>query len=559
MTCAHGEIKSARFDGRGKLKRLIVILIATAAPAILCAHPLDESGIYHFTKIAATRDRLRFETTLTYKPYLAYYEYRDVDKNHDGKCDSMELLVYTAREFPAPAAQITLLVNGDTVPFRVRRQSRVVGQLGFLGELEFTFSFEIGLDTTRTDPFTITFIDNLNPAKLEPYKTGGINEISIDQTTPWFVFSDFEFGDFGHPGVHPSFFGWDPRAPDVRRVSFRLTPLQHAFGDPELERTYLEMRRRYEGGETKWEEIERFVARAVLDARIESDTAARVETQKTPTTYSNRATKIFFKKIPELFKTAVASPSGWFVLLAFAFVYGMQHAFMPGHGKSLIAAYLVGGNAGVSQAALLGTIVTVAHTGSVIVLGTIIYLWLHDPANGGSGGSTLSTLSTFWPFWLGSGLGVMLIGGWMFFKKFITVTREDSDPDGATPARRPTMKEVFILGISGGIVPCPSAILILNMAITLDAVKLGYFTVLSFSLGIATILIVIGVLTVKGKKLALAGVGRGFFKRLGPRRELFIELDAFFLHAFRLLPYLSFAAIVLIGAGMAWFGVWMIR
>ena len=49
---------------------------------------------------------------------------------------------------------------------------------------------------------------------------------------------------------------------------------------------------------------------------------------------------------------------------------GGLHALTPGHGKTLVAAYLVGSRGTVRHATALGAIVTFTHTASVIAIAT---------------------------------------------------------------------------------------------------------------------------------------------------------------------------------------------
>ena len=59
------------------------------------------------------------------------------------------------------------------------------------------------------------------------------------------------------------------------------------------------------------------------------------------------------------------------VALGLAVVLGALHAFAPGHGKTIVGAYLIGSRGTVKHAILLGIIVTFTHTISVILLGVI--------------------------------------------------------------------------------------------------------------------------------------------------------------------------------------------
>ena len=84
--------------------------------------------------------------------------------------------------------------------------------------------------------------------------------------------------------------------------------------------------------------------------------------------------------------------------LALALAFGAWHALLPGHGKTLMAAYMVGSEAKVRQAVAVGSAVAIMHTASVLILGLLV----------------ISLEQTFRPEtlypWLGLLSGVVAIG-----------------------------------------------------------------------------------------------------------------------------------------------------
>jgi len=210
-----------------------------------------------------------------------------------------------------------------------------------------------------------------------------------------------------------------------------------------------------------------------------------------------------------------------FVLFAFgvALVLGAFHALSPGHGKTVVAAYLVGSKGTVRHAFLLGLIVTITHVTSVVLLG-LATLWL----------SQYVVPEKLYP-WLGfsSGLLIVLIGGWMFVKRLRIALgakrshrRHDHDHDHGhdhdhdhdhvvrhaddSPV---SFFELLVLGVTGGMVPCPSALVVLLSAVALHRIAFGLALIGVFSLGLAAVLILIGVLVVK------AGAILTRFQRMG--------------------------------------------
>ncbi|HKJ27237.1 MAG TPA: hypothetical protein VJ965_06350, partial [Anaerolineales bacterium] len=70
-----------------------------------------------------------------------------------------------------------------------------------------------------------------------------------------------------------------------------------------------------------------------------------------------------------------------------------------------------------------------------------------------------------------------------------------------SPLQAITWRSLITLGVSGGLVPCPDAIAILLIAVTINRIGFGLSLIVSFSLGLAVVLIVIGLLIVQGRRL----------------------------------------------------------
>jgi len=220
----------------------------------------------------------------------------------------------------------------------------------------------------------------------------------------------------------------------------------------------------------------------------------------------------------------------WMVVAAvgIAFVLGAAHALTPGHGKTIVAAYLVGSRGTLKHAAFLGAMVTFTHTVSVFLLGmaTLFLFQYVVPEN------ITRVLGAI------SGVSIVAIGAWMLYKRVRgtghTHTHEHShdhdhhhhdhnhhDHDHAHehahhdhghhhehgPHGHTHMPDevswsgLVALGASGGLVPCESALVLLLSAIALRRVGLGLVLLVSFSLGLAIVLMAIGVLVIYAKNL----------------------------------------------------------
>lgn len=278
-------------------------------------------------------------------------------------------------------------------------------------------------------------------------------------------------------------------------------------------------------------------------------------------------------------------------LILFALVMslflGAAHALEPGHGKTIVAAYLIGSRGTVANAIFLGGVVTFTHTFSVILLGIITLF-----------ASRYILPEQLFP-WLGasSGLLIMGLGGWLFVRNLTggghghgpgghshvpgdEGSHDHSDDQGDShshdhdredapaprfrvagpkqqaglttggghdhsgesalvhshggkshshvPPGKVTLGSLLALGISGGIVPCPGALVILLLAVALHRIVFGLTLIVSFSLGLAAVLIAIGILMVKARPMMERFSGEGkLIKRLPVFSALIIILVGF--------------------------------
>jgi nickel/cobalt transporter (NicO) family protein len=213
--------------------------------------------------------------------------------------------------------------------------------------------------------------------------------------------------------------------------------------------------------------------------------------------------------------------------LAAALFWGAAHALSPGHGKTIVTAYLVGQRGTPRHAALLGLIVTITHTIGVFALG-IVTLAL----------SQLIVPDRLYP-WLNlvSGLLVVGIGASVFWSRFRHRRAHAHGhhhhhrhaPEPAHDSAGPSLRSLLAVGISGGLLPCPSALVVLLAAISLHRIAFGLVLILAFSAGLALSITGIGLVAVLAKRA---------FRRLSFEGPLI-----------RLLPAVS--ALVILAAGLA--------
>ncbi|MYA99769.1 hypothetical protein F4X90_08820 [Candidatus Poribacteria bacterium] len=289
------------------------------------------------------------------------------------------------------------------------------------------------------------------------------------------------------------------------------------------------------------------------------------------------------------------------VALVVSFVLGGLHALTPGHGKAIVAAYLVGSKGRVIDAVFLGVVVTITHTFSVIVLGIVMLV-----AQGFAPENIVPWLSLF------SGVLIVGIGAWLLtrnMKQYYSGSvhsqahghqhphphehshdhdhphaddhdhghdhshdhSHDDDHDHehphtddhdhghdpahehshdddhghsqdqglthshggrahshAVPSERTGFWGLLSLGISGGIVPCVDALIGLLFAISLGKLVWGLIILCAFSLGLAAVLVAIGILMVMAKPVIERFTGEGIWLQR--------------------LPMISAAVVILLGA-----------
>ncbi len=272
-----------------------------------------------------------------------------------------------------------------------------------------------------------------------------------------------------------------------------------------------------------------------------------------------------------------------------SFWLGGLHAATPGHGKTIAAAYIVGLRGRPVDAVVLGIFVTLSHTFGIILVGVLASL--------GSAWTVPQRVEAFLA--VGTGLLVIGIGFWMLGAQWALLragrrSEKDAhahshsahehahdhyhehghvhshrseahhhDPDQpnlvrhfrrAEPAyhrhgwgpshthdiealaeKRPSLPILLWLAIAGGILPDPGALAILLAAVASGKLMLGLFTVIFFSLGFASVLVIVGVVAARVGELVLTWLNSQWLLRLQVGLSLVIIAMGIFLttQAFR--------------------------
>lgn len=219
--------------------------------------------------------------------------------------------------------------------------------------------------------------------------------------------------------------------------------------------------------------------------------------------------------------------------LAAAAGIGAAHAITPGHGKTVMAAYLVGTRGTARQAFALGGVVALSHTAGVLGLGAVIL-----------GASTAVAPERFYPYasalsaLVVLGIGLRLVGGLVRPRTDAHAHHHGHDhPEGHAhdAVAMVGWRGLVALGASGGIVPSASALLLLLAAVSLRRPDLGVSLIVAFGIGMAAVLVAIG--------LTLVAAGRVASVRL---RDV-----PFARRAGALLPAATAAIVLIVGAGLS--------
>lgn len=253
------------------------------------------------------------------------------------------------------------------------------------------------------------------------------------------------------------------------------------------------------------------------------------------------------------FNEYLAQGNTW-LFFPMAVFLGALHGLEPGHSKTMMTAFIIGIRGTVSQAFLLGIAATVSHTAIIWIL---VFVGLHY-----SSSLNVEKLEPY--FQLAIGIVVIGIACWILYKTrqaqeeahhheelvVMPDIRSSSEPEGDIEfgdaherahaaevqkqfmSKQVTTGQIILFGLTGGLMPCPSAFALLLVCLQLKKVTLGFALVLGFSIGLAVTLVTVG---------TVAAIS---VKHVSKRFKSFGELA-------RKVPYLSSMVLICIGVLVA--------
>jgi nickel/cobalt exporter len=483
---------------------LAFAVFASLIPREAQAHPLGNFTINHYSSLEFAEETARITYVLDFAEIPTLQQKARLDANGDGELSDEESNAYLDAEMPSLVEGIRLRAGDEVLPLEVLDRSAEYrpGQ-GGLPTLRVETHLLADLPKDWRGEAHYTDQAYANRLGWREIVVRGGPEVAIRNSTVQVNSVSNELRSYPRDMLSSP--------PDVREASFTLAP---------------------------------------GDGSVHNDAAGRTA-ERVGTSFGGVTGRIDELVSVERLSAAVVALS----ILA-AFFWGAAHALTPGHGKAVVAAYLIGARGTARHAGILGLTVTLTHTAGVFVLGAVtLYL------------SRYILPEVLYP-WLSvaSGLLVVLIGLALLYRHLDKMSHDkkagrthvehthshdgEHSPGGShahdhhthshggrTHSHLPaddskiTWRGLMALGVSGGLVPCPAALVLLLGAISLDRLGFGMVLVLAFSAGLAVVLTGIGLLMIYARKL----FERFTFEARGPR----------------LLPVASASIITLAGVGIA--------
>ncbi len=465
---------------RGARAIVKALVVALAVPALAVAHPLGNFTINHYAGLVVAADEVRLDVVIDLAEIPTFQERRRLDADADGEVSDLELGAAREPECRALAPLLELAVDRQAVALRlVAAGLTPPAGAGGLPTMRLVCGFVAPLPGGIGAGRTVAFADRSHPGHL------GWREIvvagdGVTVTGPGLLDASLSRRLTDYPADRLA----SPLAIDA--VEFRAQP-----GGPALEPFVAPDAGRVDGEAATERPDIGPPAAAAVPGGIATD-------------------------LPAVFQARDLSPAVLLAALATALALGAGHALTPGHGKALIAAYLVGRRGSARHAAALGLSVSASHTLGILALAALI---------AGAGASLPADVVVRW-MPVVAALAITGVGAWMLAgelrrrrageRRLATQEHEHAHghrhghpgggpddrgagDDQAMPATTVTWRSLFALGLAGGMVPSTSALVILLGAIAAGRPAFGIVLVLAFGLGMAGVMAGLGLALVRGR------------------------------------------------------------
>ena len=522
---------------------LIVALMSLVHGQEALGHPLDEIGICHNSTVRVSVDEIQVEYILWFAEIPAFTERKLLDMDEDEKWSKGEKAEYASRLSSKVQPALRLELDGRRLDLRINNVSIPDDQLRLMS---LTIDFELSAKIPRFAPgrHSLRYEDRTYPKQY-----GAVTARASwgPKLTP--VFRPRPVTDEAERIDDAAFAQQDLL--DIEEDALYAPPPPHrklaldfvVEGEPVV-------------AQSDGKEEGRVEAQAAMPDTEPSSAATRTATLTSVPFQrrSARRTRETKDRLRRLISSKDRGLGFWALALGASALLGAFHALEPGHGKTIVAAYLVGSRGTVWHAVLLGIVVTISHTASVMLLGVVL-LYLQEYVAPDTVGPAITMLSGAIICAIGLYLLVVRAGHHTHspghdhhhglghthapegqahehehgHEHAHSSHEHDHAEAGNEHEGRLTMRTLIPLGISGGIVPCPPAIVALIFAFSVSRVGFGLAIILAFSLGLAVVLSAVGIAVVSLRGFA------NRFESTGP--------------ILRFLPVLS--ALVVMGLGFA--------
>ena len=471
--------------------------LAILLPAAVVAHPLGNFTINHYAGLRVAPDRVELDVVIDQAEIPTFQERQRIDTDADGQVSDAELAAERGVSCGRLAAFLDLSVAGRPQPLTVRAVGlRFLSGAGGLPIMRLVCEYEALLPARITTAAEVGFHDRSTPERL------GWREIVVQGDNLTVSGSLPTASDSDRLTTYPQDLLSQPL--DVRSAVFVVEP-----GGPAL---------------PPW---------AAPDASpLGVGSAAGVAPgEPSAAGPAGSVPGGVATEISGLLGTRDVTPLVLLLSILTATALGAGHALTPGHGKTIMAAYLVGTRGSARHAVGLGFATAVSHTIGVLVLALLIV----------AAGSAFSADRVYPILTVASGLIVVAIGAWLLATQvtrrlrsptspslaavFVTATagattanaqghvgshhadhadhagqhrhgwRAHSHTPVATSGDTPTLtwKSLFALGLSGGLVPSTNALLILVATVAAGRAGYGLVLVVAFGIGMAAVLVGVGI------------------------------------------------------------------
>ncbi len=419
------------------------------------AHPLGMASVNRYLGVKAHAQELELDYLLDLAEIPAWAEIERLDGDHDGRVTPAEREAWLARFVPDATRELRVTVNDRPAPLRVvfRGVDAPPGQNG--------------LSTLRV---AVELRATLPPRDDAPTLTVRVVDPRFRERQGW---RELAASDSPHARVTASTLARDALRAGAS-LDYPTRALDRAPRDDEATFT--------------------LTRRDAPDDAPERPLAAQVR---------RRPGASDGARLVALLRDPARSPGFALFALLLAFALGAGHALAPGHGKALVGAWLLGSQGRPRDALTLGAAITVTHTASVFAVG-LFALVIEQHVGSDKVLRALELMS-----------GAMVVGVALSqLPGRVRALRAPVSPPAGEPAPSPISlrpRDILAMGVSGGLVPCPGALVVLLAAVSMRRVGFGLALLVAFSLGLATVLSGVGLVFVLARRWfhRLPGDGRG--------------------------------------------------